>query len=189
MMQKKLFLCFFTTLLLLSILPFASSNAVAEGLSVSAKAAVLIEADTGRVLFAKNKDMQLPMASTTKILTALITLESNNLDELFVVDEKAIQVEGSSMGLQKGDSASLRTLACGMLLPSGNDAANAAAVRIGGSIAEFAAMMNQRAAAIGMTNSHFVTPSGLDDEQHYSTAHDMAKLARVALKNNAFQDI
>ena len=189
MMQKKLFLCFFTTLLLFSVLPFASSNAVAEGLSVSAKAAVLIEADTGRVLFAKNKDMQLPMASTTKILTALITLESDNLDELFVVDEKAIQVEGSSMGLQKGDSASLRTLACGMLLPSGNDAANAAAVRIGGSIAEFAAMMNQRAAAIGMTNSHFVTPSGLDDEQHYSTAHDMAKLARVALKNNAFQDI
>lgn len=189
MMQKKLFLCFFTMLLLFSILPFASSNAVAEGLSVSAKSAVLIEADTGRVLFAKNKDMQLPMASTTKILTALITLESDNLDELFVVDEKAIQVEGSSMGLQKGDSASLRTLACGMLLPSGNDAANAAAVRIGGSIAEFAAMMNQRAAAIGMTNSHFVTPSGLDDEQHYSTAHDMAKLARVALKNNAFQDI
>lgn len=189
MMQKKLFLCFFTTLLLFSVLPFASSNAVAEGLSVSAKAAVLIEADTGRVLFAKNKDMQLPMASTTKILTALITLESDNLDELFVVDEKAIQVEGSSMGLQSGDSASLRTLACGMLLPSGNDAANAAAVRIGGSIAEFAAMMNQRAAAIGMTNSHFVTPSGLDDEQHYSTAHDMAKLARVALKNNAFQDI
>ncbi len=189
MMQKKLFLCLFTTLLLFSVLPFASSNAVAEGLSVSAKAAVLIEADTGRVLFAKNKDMQLPMASTTKILTALITLESDNLDELFVVDEKAIQVEGSSMGLQKGDSASLRTLACGMLLPSGNDAANAAAVRIGGSIAEFAAMMNQRAAAIGMTNSHFVTPSGLDDEQHYSTAHDMAKLARVALKNNAFQDI
>ena len=188
MMQKKLFLCFFATLFIFLILPF-SSNADAEGLSVSAKAAVLIEADTGRVLFSKNKDMQLPMASTTKILTALITLESDGLDDLFVVDEKAIQVEGSSMGLRAGDSASLRTLACGMLLPSGNDAANAAAVRIGGSIAEFAAIMNQRAAAIGMKNSHFVTPSGLDNEQHYSTAYDMAKLARVALKNNAFQDI
>lgn len=161
----------------------------AAGLYVSAKAAVLIEADTGRVLFEKNKDQQLSMASTTKIMTALLTLEAGNLDEVFTVDEKAIQVEGSSMGLQKGDQASLRTLACGMLLPSGNDAANAAAVRIAGSLNEFASMMNRRAEMIGMKNTHFVTPSGLDDEQHYSTAYDMALLARVALGNSAFRDL
>lgn len=165
-------------------------TAAAEGgLTVSAKAAVLIEADTGRVLFAKNKDECLPMASTTKIMTALITLEAGGLDTPFVVDENAIQVEGSSMGLQKGDTVTLRTLAYGMLLPSGNDAANAAAVRIAGSIEEFAVMMNTRAEAIGMKDSHFVTPSGLDDEQHYTTAHDMARLARVALKNTAFREI
>ena len=165
------------------------SAAKSDGLSVSAKSAVLIEADTGRILYEKNKDQKLPMASTTKIMSALIALEAGNLDEPFVVDEKAIQVEGSSMGLQKGDTVTLRTLACGMLLPSGNDAANAAAVRIAGSIEDFAGMMNIRAKAIGMGNTHFVTPSGLDNEQHYSTAHDMAKLARVALKNSIFLDL
>ena len=158
-------------------------------MSVSAKAAVLIEADTGRVLYSKNMDQQLPMASTTKIMTALITLEADNLDEVFEVDENAIMVEGSSMGLQKGDSASLRTLACGMLLPSGNDAANAAAVRIAGSLEAFAEFMNARAAALGMKNTHFVTPSGLDDEAHYSTAYDMALLARTALNNYSFRDL
>ncbi len=188
MMQKKLFLCLAVTLFFFFTQSFFQT-ARADGLSVSAKAAVLIEADTGRVLFAKNKDMQLPMASTTKILTALITLEHDGLDDFFVVDAQAIQVEGSSMGLTVGDSVTLRTLAYGMLLASGNDAANAAAVRIGGSISAFADIMNQRAAAIGMKNSHFVTPSGLDDEQHYSTAQDMATLAAVALKNHAFRDI
>lgn len=190
-MGKKLFTVWLAVLMALSgmLVSVPKAAAAQSGVSVSAKAAVLIEADTGRVLFAKNKDECLPMASTTKIMTALITLEAENLDAPFVVDEKAIQVEGSSMGLQKGDTVTLRTLAYGMLLPSGNDAANAAAVRIAGSLEEFAVLMNARAEAIGMNNSHFVTPSGLDDEQHYTTAHDMAKLARVALQNTAFRDI
>lgn len=190
-MGKKLFTVWLAVLMALSgmLVSVPKAAAARSGVSVSAKAAVLIEADTGRVLFAKNKDECLPMASTTKIMTALITLEAENLDAPFVVDEKAIQVEGSSMGLQKGDTVTLRTLAYGMLLPSGNDAANAAAVRIAGSLEEFAVLMNARAEAIGMNNSHFVTPSGLDDEQHYTTAHDMAKLARVALQNTAFRDI
>lgn len=190
-MGKKLFTVWLAVLMTLSgmLVSVPKAAAAQSGVSVSAKAAVLIEADTGRVLFAKNKDECLPMASTTKIMTALITLEAGNLDAPFVVDEKAIRVEGSSMGLQKGDTVTLRTLAYGMLLPSGNDAANAAAVRIAGSLEEFAVLMNARAEAIGMNNSHFVTPSGLDDEQHYTTAHDMAKLARVALQNTAFRDI
>ena len=187
-MRRKLTVCLLAAFLCLTSTPMLSARA-AQGLSVSAKAAVLIEADTGRVLYSKNMGERLPMASTTKIMTALITLESDNLDEVFEVDENAIMVEGSSMGLQKGDQASLRTLACGMLLPSGNDAANAAAVRIAGSLEAFAEIMNARAAALGMKNTHFVTPSGLDDEEHYSTAYDMALLARAALNNGSFRDL
>lgn len=155
----------------------------------NAKGAVVLDAQTGRVLFAQNANVKLPMASTTKIMTALLTLEQEQLDDYFVVDTAAIHVEGSSMGLRDGDSASLRALAYGMLLPSGNDGANAAAVEIAGSNQAFAQRMNERAAEIGMLDTHFVTPSGLDDPEHYSTAYDMALLAREALQNPAFADI
>lgn len=160
-----------------------------QGMQVGADAAVVMEVKTGRVLFAQDADEQLPVASTTKIMTALIALEQYDVDAVFEVDAAAIQVEGSSMGLQEGDQASLRALAVGMLLSSGNDAANAAAVRVAGSIDAFADMMNERARAIGMENTHFATPSGLDADDHYSTAHDMALLARVALQNQDFAAI
>ena len=155
----------------------------------SAAAAVVMELSTERVLYGKNEDASMTMASTTKIMTALLTLEAGNLDQEFTVDPNAIMVEGTSMGLQKGDKVTLRALACGMLLSSGNDAANAAAVRIAGSISEFAKLMNERAAQLEMTGSSFVTPSGLDAEGHYSTALDMAKLACAALKNEDFRAI
>ena len=156
------------------------------GYSVGAKAAVLVDAANGRVLFAQNANAPLPMASTTKILTALIALEQPGLDDWFTVDPAAIRTEGSSMGLREGDQVTLRALCCGMLLASGNDAANAAAVRIAGDNRRFAELMNARAAEIGMEGSRFVTPSGLDDPDHYSTAYDMALLAREALQNEAF---
>ena len=184
MIKLKRFLA--VTLAALFLFPFPVS---AGQPSVSAHAAILIAADTGRVLYAKNENEQLSMASTTKIMTALLTLEQENLDEYFTVDDKAIQVEGSSMGLQSGDQVSLRALAYGMLLQSGNDAANMAAVHIGGSIEGFTELMNQRAKQIGMENTHFSTPSGLDQDDHYSTAADMAKLAQEALKNADFLEI
>lgn len=149
-------------------------------------ATVVMEAESGRVLYAQNEQEKLPMASTTKIMTALLALEQPELDREFVVDSAAIRVEGSSMGLQEGDTVTLRALAGGMLTASGNDAANAAAKAIAGGATPFAAMMNDRAADIGMQNTHFVTPSGLDDEEHYSTAYDMALLARYALQNPLF---
>lgn len=161
----------------------------AQALSVNAEGAVLMEAQSGRVLFEQNADERLPMASTTKIMTAMLALEQENLDEAFVVDSDAIRVEGSSMGLVAGDSVTLRTLAAGMLLASGNDAANAAAVRIAGSKEAFVAKMNARASELGMTNTSFETPSGLDGEAHYSSARDMARLAQEALKNPAFAQI
>ncbi len=157
--------------------------------SVGAKAAVVMEAQTGRLLFAQEADTPLPMASTTKIMTALLALEQENIDEEFVVDPAAIRVEGSSMGLTEGDTVTLRALTGGMLMASGNDGANAVAVRIAGDIPAFAELMNARAAGIGMENTHFVTPSGLDDPEHYSTARDMALLAREALKNPVFAEM
>lgn len=156
---------------------------------VSAKGYVLIEAVSGGIVSKNNQDKPLPVASTTKIMTALITLEQPNLQEYFTVDSEAIKVEGTSMGLTLGAKVNLQALAVGMLLCSGNDAANAAAVRIAGSIQEFAVMMNEKAAELGMKNTHFVTPSGLHDINHYSTAFDMAILARHALKNTHFSAI
>jgi D-alanyl-D-alanine carboxypeptidase/D-alanyl-D-alanine carboxypeptidase (penicillin-binding protein 5/6) len=152
-----------------------------------------MEAATGQIVFARNADVKLPMASTTKIMTTLLALEhgakTNTLDTEFVVDENAIKVEGSSMGLRVGDVVTLRTLCYGMLLPSGNDAAGAVAVKIAGSYEDFAKLMNARAAEIGMTRTFFVTPSGLDDTGHGASAHDMALLAREALKNAEFRAI
>ena len=157
--------------------------------TVSALAAVLISADTGEIIYSVNCDKKLPMASTTKIMTTLLLIESGNLDEEFVVDSEAIKVEGSSMGLVEGDTVTKYALCCGMLLPSGNDAANASAVKIAGSIEAFAELMNKRAAEIGMTKSFFVTPSGLDGTGHGASAFDMALLAREALKNDIFREI
>lgn len=154
-----------------------------------AKGAVLIDAENGRVLFSHNKDERLPMASTTKIMTALLALEQADADEWFTVNGSAIAVEGSSMGLLPGDRVTLRTLADGMLLASGNDAANAAAVHISGSVPAFVRLMNKRASELGLKNTSFMTPSGLDGEQHYSTAYDMAQLAREAVKNPDFAAI
>lgn len=156
---------------------------------VSARAAVVLDALTGRVIFEKNGEERLAMASTTKIMTALITLEQPGLDETFEADPAAIRVEGTSMGLREGDRVSLRTLAAGMLLPSGNDAANAAAVRIADSIPEFVIMMNRRAAQLGLADTNFETPSGLDGQNHYTTAKDLARLARAALQNEDFREI
>ena len=153
------------------------------------KGAVLIDMKNGRVFFELNKDEKLPMASTTKIMTALLTLEEVGLDEYFTVDSGAIKVEGSSMGLTEGDKVTLRALAAGMLLASGNDAANAAAVKIAGSVENFVQLMNERAQDMGLGNTSFETPSGLDGENHYSTAYEMALLAKAALENPDFADI
>lgn len=167
----------------------AYTDVSAEEVSVSAKAAVLIDAQTGRVIYGKNENTRLPMASTTKIMTTLLTLESGDLDSEFTVDSSAVKTEGSSMGLCEGDIVSKRDLCIGMLLPSGNDAANCAAVCVGGSMERFAELMNKRAEELGMSSTHFVTPSGLHDDAHYSTAKDMAILTAAALKNPDFAAI
>ena len=156
--------------------------------SVSAKAAVVYQPETGRLMFRKNISEKLPMASTTKIMTTLLLAESGDLDTPFTVDPVAVRTEGSSMGLLEGDIVTGRALCAGMLLPSGNDAANVTAVHLGGTVEKFSELMNLRASLIGMKNTHFVTPSGLHDDDHYSTAYDMALLAAEALENPVFAE-
>lgn len=162
---------------------------MAGDLEVNAEAAVVMDADSGRLLYAQNPDKRLANASTTKIMTALLTLEQPDQDRYFTVDSDAIQVEGTTMGLQPGDSVTLHQLAAGMLLPSGNDAANAAAVEIAGSEEAFVRLMNQRAAELELQNTQYRNPSGLDAEGHYSSARDLATLAAHALENEDFADI
>ncbi len=156
---------------------------------ISAVSAILIEADSGTVIYEKNADEQRAMASTTKIMTAILTIEAGDLDREFVADSYAIRVEGTSMGLQEGDRVSRRDLLYGILLPSGNDAANAAAVDVGGSIGGFVEMMNAKAEELGLQSTHFVTPSGLDADGHYTTARDLANLTSYAMKNDIFREI
>ena len=158
-------------------------------IEISAKSAVVICADTCEVVYSKNMNERLSMASTTKIMTAILALEYGAVDKLQKVTTDMIAVEGSSIGLLDGDQISLKTLIKGMLLESGNDAANATACIVGGSIPQFVAMMNNKAKEIGMNSTSFETPSGLDGENHYSTAFDMALLGAYAIKNPEFKSI
>ncbi len=187
--MKKLVFCFILAATVFVNALGVGAFAAPSMAGISAKAAVLIDAQTGRIICAKNEHAVLPMASTTKIMTTLLMLESGNLDEEFVVDNNAIKVEGSSMGLTEGDIVTKRALCYGMMLPSGNDAANCTAIKLAGSYETFADMMNRRASEIGMKSTHFVTPSGLHDKNHYSTAYDMSLLTREALKNDDFREI
>lgn len=184
-MYMKILSFIITAAVMLSAMSFCAYAAP----DVSAVSAIVINADTGSVIYEKNADERRAMASTTKIMTALLTIEAGDLDRKFAADSMAIRVEGTSMGLREGDIVTRRALAAGMLLPSGNDAANAAAVNISGSIGNFAKLMNKRAAQIGMKNTNFVTPSGLDADGHYTTARDMALLTAEALRNEVFADI
>lgn len=161
-------------------------NLSAGAVGTSAKAAAVINGDTGEVIYAHNADARLPMASTTKIMTALLLCENGEFDKEITVTADMLRVEGSSMGLLAGDRVTYHDLLYGMMLASGNDAANVTAIALGGSVEGFVKMMNGKAAELGLENTHFVTPSGLDAEGHYTTAEELAQLARHALRNEAF---
>lgn len=153
---------------------------------VSAKAAVVINGDTGEIIYSHNPDRRLPMASTTKIMTALLLCEKGDLKREITVTAEMLRVEGSSMGLLSGDKVTLHDLLYGMMLASGNDAANVTAYTLGGTVDGFVKMMNDKAAELGLKNTHFDTPSGLDGESHYTTAYELGLLARYAMQNEEF---
>lgn len=160
-----------------------------NGGALSARSYALVEQTTGRLIEGQNINLRLPMASTTKIMTGLLACESNKFDMVYTVPSEAIRVEGSSMGLVAGEQLTLRELTYGLLLESGNDAANTIAYALAGSIPDFAVMMNTKAQELGLKNTHFTNPSGLDHEEHYTTALDLARLGAYAMQNSDFKQI
>ncbi|HWI66019.1 MAG TPA: D-alanyl-D-alanine carboxypeptidase family protein [Symbiobacteriaceae bacterium] len=156
---------------------------------VSAWGAVLLDWTTGRVLFEKGAFAKRDPASTTKVLTALIALERGRLDDKVTVSKRAAYTPGSSMYIKPGEVYSLHDLLHGLLLRSGNDAAVAIAEHIGGSVEEFANLMNAKSKQLGATSSHWANPHGLTDAQHWSTAYDLALITRQALQNETFRNI
>ena len=179
----------FTGIVLSLALIFAVKIPARAELAVSAKAAILMHADSGRGLYEKNADEHMLIASTTKIMTAIVVLEHCELDDLVEVDSRSAGIEGSSMYLKAGESYTVEDLLYGLLLVSGNDAASALALHVADSMEEFAELMNAKAAELGMTESSFKNAHGLDEEGHFSTARDMAKLAAYCMGNEDFARI
>ncbi|MGN0467182.1 MAG: D-alanyl-D-alanine carboxypeptidase family protein [Acutalibacteraceae bacterium] len=186
-MHKKISYYFVLFFLFLLIIPIHAS--ALESGDISAASAVVMEAQSGQVIFEKNAHTRRSMASTTKIMTAVLAVESGRINETVEISAEMCGAEGTSIGLKAGNKIKLLNLVYGMMLESGNDAANAVAVFLGKSVEQFANMMNRKALEIGMENTNFVTPSGLDDENHYTTAYDMALLGAYAMKNPLFEQI
>jgi D-alanyl-D-alanine carboxypeptidase/D-alanyl-D-alanine carboxypeptidase (penicillin-binding protein 5/6) len=185
-MLKKLIAIFIMITMLMSVSLGAS---VSASFSISASSAVLIDANTREIIYQKDAYAQKSMASTTKIMTAIIALESGRLKEKVKITKEMVAVEGTSLGLLPGDKINLYDLVTGMMLTSGNDSANSIAIFLAGSLESFADIMNKKAKDLGMKNTHFVTPSGLDAKNHYTTAYDMAIMTAYALKNKDFSEI
>ena len=154
--------------------------------AISARKAIVMDGETGRVLYEKDVDSRSLIASTTKIMTALIVCEQCNVLDRMAIPEEAVGIEGSSMYLQAGEVLTLQELLYGLMLSSGNDAAVALAIYCGGTVEGFAQLMNDKARNLGMSNTHFSNPNGLDAPDHYSTARDLAILASYAMKNPIF---
>ncbi len=154
--------------------------------AISAGSAILQDAQTGRVLYEKSADRQSLIASTTKIMTALVICEQTNVLDRVRIPQEAVGIEGSSMYLKAGEVLTVQDLLYGLMLHSGNDAAVALAIYCGGTVEGFAELMNDKAQRLGMKNTHFVNPNGLDHPEHYSTARDMAILASYAMENPIF---
>ncbi|MGN1299523.1 MAG: D-alanyl-D-alanine carboxypeptidase family protein [Candidatus Scatovivens sp.] len=157
-----------------------------DNIILSSKYALVLERSTNSILFEKNAYERTAMASTTKIMTAIIALENSSLTDTVKISSKAAHTGGSTLGIYSDTQMSMESLLYGLLLRSGNDCAVAIAEYIGGNLEEFADLMNKKAEYLGLKNTHFVTPHGLDSNEHYTTAYDLALLTNYALKNNMF---
>ena len=181
-----LYLLILSTFLLsmMALLAYADT-----GMNTGARSSALYNPDTKTFLYQKNSNERLPMASTTKIVTALISIETLDLNETVVVPKEAVGIEGSSLYLNENDELTVKDLIYGVLLQSANDAATVLALRISGSVDAFAEKMTERVTAIGATDTKFVNPHGLDAEKHYTTAHDLSVITAEALSNSTFREI
>ena len=157
--------------------------------NINARIAVAYDRKSGKVIYGKNENKRTAMASTTKIMTAIVLIENADLDQTITVSAKAAGTGGSRLGLKHNDKITMKDLLYGLMLKSGNDAAVAIAENVGGSIEKFADLMNEEAKKIGLDNTHYVTPHGLDNPEHYTTAYELAKLADYALKNEIFAKV
>lgn len=171
------------------IIAFSFGSIRADALSLSASSAILIDSVTGDAVFEKNADKRMPMASTTKIMTAICAIENINTNIPVTVDSRAVGVEGSSIYLAHGEVITIKELLYGMMLNSGNDAATALAIAVSGSVEEFCSLMNRTANRIGAVSTNFVNPSGLYDDNHYTTARDLALITAYAMKNPLFRAV
>ncbi len=158
--------------------------------SSSAKSAILVDADSKRVLFSKNENQKLPMASTTKIVTAITVIENcDDLEKVVVIDKSCTEIYGTSIYLEEGEKITIKELLYGLMLRSGNDASVALAKAVAGSVENFCELMNKFAISVGATNSHFSNTHGLDEDEHYTTASDLALITAYALENPTFAEI
>ena len=188
-MKKLICVLICAAFILCVSIPVYAETDNSKTVETSAAAFVLYCPQNGSIILSKNENEHKKPASTTKLLTSLITLEQAARGNSTVTFTDKMTAEGSSMYLEYGDTVKLSDLAAGMMMCSGNDAANAAAIAISGSYEKFSGVMNSRAQSIGMKNSHFVTPSGLDDDNHYTTAHDMALLMAEVLRNSQLAEL
>ncbi len=185
-MLKRAFLFFLCFSIVFSIFPRTSK---ASAMHVSAQSAVLMDQSSGRVLFQQNSKEKLPIASITKVMTAILAIESGKMNRTFTTSQEALRTEGSSIYLKVGERMKLRDLVYGLMLRSGNDASRAIAEAVAGSEHGFVLLMNEKARELGMTDSHFTNPNGLEHPKHYSTAYDMALMMRYAMGNATFREV
>lgn len=182
-MRKRILIMLLSfTCLLITALPVNATN-------VSAKSAVLIECGNHEIAYAKNENARLPMASTTKIMTALVVIENLPLDKEITIEPCMTGIEGSSIYLQVGETLTVCDLLYALLLESANDAAVALAIATVGSVESFADLMNKKATELGLINTHFTNPHGLDDSDHYTTAYELALISACAMENEVFKEI
>ena len=183
-------MCKKTSIFLAFLCLLSSFSLPIYAMDTSAKGAVLIEGDSGKIIYEKNAYTPLPMASTTKIMTGIVVIENcNNLDKKYKIPSQAIGTEGSSIYLKDGEELTIRELLYALLLESANDASVALAILTSSSVDCFVEKMNEKACELGLKSTHFENPHGLDSENHYSSAYDLAILARYALKNPVFSEI
>jgi len=167
----------------------ATASEVADEPKINSRYAIVLDRESKSILYGKNERIKTKMASTTKIMTSLIVIENTNLNNVVEISGKAAGIGGSRLKLNKGDKITVRDLLYGLMLRSGNDAAVALAEYVGGSIEGFAMLMNKKAMELGLKNTNFVTPHGLDSDEHYTTTYELALLTDYALKNETFAKI
>lgn len=180
----------FFTILITTIFLFTNISFAEEDISIAAESAILMELNTGNILYEKNIDKQMYPASTTKIMTGILTIEMTNLDDMIIIDAKTpFEIHGSHIALEAGEEISIKNLLNATMIESANDAALALAKHIGGSQEGFAKLMNEKAKSLGAKNTNFITPNGLPNTEHLTTVYDMALITKYALNNDVFCSI